>query len=168
MDFQHFSGSTRRFEIFAAVVTQTKVQSLTDCGLLDNVGVPFELIANCGSNEIGPVGVKALLHHEIDLTEVNVTEIDRDLLAVSGFWAKLMHIRNHALHPGTICLDGIWMVRTLCARATNRTRHLTTARPALRVYELTAKRILEAAKWRVQFRAGRHVSIGSDSDIEAP
>jgi hypothetical protein len=113
MDFQHFSGSTRRFEIFAIVVTQTKIQPLTDCGLPDNVGVPFELIANCGSNEIGPVRVETLLHHEIDLPEVNMTEIDCDLLAVSRFWAELMHIRNHACHPCTIHMAGIWMVRTL-------------------------------------------------------
>jgi hypothetical protein len=78
--------------------------------------VPFELIANCGSNEIGPVRVETLLHHQIDLPEVNVTEIDRDLLAVSRFGAKLMHIRNHAFHPATISWDGIWMVMALCAR----------------------------------------------------
>jgi hypothetical protein len=64
--------------------------------------VPFELIANCGSNEIGPVRVETLLHHEVDLPEVNVTEIDRDLLAVSGFWPELMYIRSHAFHPVTI------------------------------------------------------------------
>jgi len=147
MDFQHFSRSTRRFEIFATVVTQTKIQPLADCGLPDNVGMPFELMANCGSNEISPVRVKALLHHEIDLAEVNVTEIDRHLLAVSRFRAELMDIRTHALHPCTICRDGIWM-------ATHFMQGPTTgrggARPALRVYELIAKRILEAAKWRVR------------------
>jgi predicted lipid-binding transport protein (Tim44 family) len=52
MDLQHLSGSTRRFEIFAAVVPQTEVQTLADRRLLDHVGVAFELIADCGSNEI--------------------------------------------------------------------------------------------------------------------
>jgi hypothetical protein len=116
VDFQHLSGSTRRFEIFATVVTQTKIQPIADCGLPDNVGVPFELIANCGSNEIGPVRVETLLHHEVDLPEVNVTEIDRDLLAVSRFWAELMHNRSHVYHPNAIYLDGRWMVATHCAR----------------------------------------------------
>src|ERR1700751_996431 len=116
MDFQHFSGSTRRFEIFATVVTQTKIQPLADCGGFDDVGVPFELIANCGSNEIGPVRVETLLHHEVDLTEVNVTEIDRDLLAVGSFWAELMHNRSHVHRPNAIYMDGTWMVATHCAR----------------------------------------------------
>src|ERR1700756_2695889 len=131
MDFQHFSGSARRFEIFATVVTQTKIQPLADCGVLDNVGVPLELIAYCGSNEIGPVRVETLLHHEVDLTEVNVTEIDRDLLAVSRFWAELMHIRSHVDHPFAIYLDGIWMVQALCARGDDRGECVRVGPPCL-------------------------------------
>ena len=46
MDMQHFAGSTRRFEIFAAVLPQTEVQTLADRGLPDHVGVAFELIAD--------------------------------------------------------------------------------------------------------------------------
>ena len=38
--------------------------------MLDHVGMPFELIANGGANEIRPVGVKALLDHEVDLAEI--------------------------------------------------------------------------------------------------
>jgi hypothetical protein len=52
---QHLSNYTRRLEIFAIVVPQTKVQFFSDRGLLDHVGVAFELVAYCGSNEIGPV-----------------------------------------------------------------------------------------------------------------
>ncbi len=59
--------------------------------MLDHVGMPFELIADGGANEIRSVGVEALLDHEIDLAEVHVAEIDRDLLAVGGFWAELMY-----------------------------------------------------------------------------
>ena len=55
MDLQHFSGSTRRFKIVAAVVPQTQVETLADRGLPDHVGMAFELIADCGSNEIGPI-----------------------------------------------------------------------------------------------------------------
>jgi hypothetical protein len=38
--------------------------------------VPFELVADCGSNEIGPVRVEALLNHQIDVAQVDVAEID--------------------------------------------------------------------------------------------
>ena len=105
MDLQHFSGSTRHFEIFAAVVPQTEVQTLANRGMPDHVGVAFELIADCGSNEIGPVRVETLLHHEVDLPEVDVTEIDRDLLAV-GLWAELMYLG----HNIAIRYPSVWMV----------------------------------------------------------
>jgi hypothetical protein len=71
----------------------------------DHVGVAFELIADCGSNEIGPVRVETLLHHEVDLPEVDVTEIDRDLLAV-GLWAELMYLG----HNIAIRYPSVWMV----------------------------------------------------------
>ena len=45
------SPAARCFEIFAAVVPQTKVQTIPNRGLLDHVGVAFELVTYCGSNE---------------------------------------------------------------------------------------------------------------------
>ena len=107
MDLQHLSGSTRRFEIFTAVVPQTEVQTLADRRLLDHVGVAFELIADCGSNEIGPVRVETLLHHEVDLPEVDVAEVDRDLLAVTGLCAELLYDLGHAI---AIPVPSNWMV----------------------------------------------------------
>src|SRR6202020_2681762 len=98
MNLEHLSGSTRGFEIFAAVVPQTEVETLADRRLPDHVGVAFELIADCGSNEVGPVRVKALLNHKVDLPEIDVAEIDRDLLAVTGLWAELVHILCHGRH----------------------------------------------------------------------
>jgi hypothetical protein len=64
LDVQHLSSCTHRFEVFSAVVPQTKVQTLSDRGLLDHVSMAFELVTDCGSNEIGPVRVKALLNHQ--------------------------------------------------------------------------------------------------------
>jgi hypothetical protein len=54
LDVQHLSGCTHRFEVFSAVVPQTKVQTLSDRGLLEHVSMAFELVADCGPNEIGP------------------------------------------------------------------------------------------------------------------
>jgi hypothetical protein len=67
--------------------------------MLDHVGMPFELIANGGANEVGSIGVEALLDHKVDLAEVNVAEIDRNLFAVWGFWAELMYILSHFTIP---------------------------------------------------------------------
>ena len=97
MDFQHFSGSTRSFEIFATVMPQSEVQTLPDCRPLHHVGVAFELTADCRPNEIGPVRIETFLHHEVDLPEVDIAEIDRDLLAVGGLWAELMYLERIAI-----------------------------------------------------------------------
>src|SRR6185437_3372792 len=73
----------------------------------------FELVSNCRSNEISPVGVKTVLHHEVDVAENDVAEIDRDLFALTRLRSQLMHIVGHAYHPQNICVDGIWMAGAL-------------------------------------------------------
>src|SRR5712671_3835091 len=107
MHVQHLSSYTRRLEVLAVVVPQTQVQIFSHRGLLDHVGVAFELVTYCGSNEIGPVRVKALLYHQIDMTEIDVAEVDRDLLCVTGLCPQLVYIFRH---PITIHMPSIWMV----------------------------------------------------------
>src|SRR5204863_3118970 len=55
LDVQHVSGGAHRFEVFPAVVPQTEIQTPAGRGLPDRVGVALELVADGGSNEIGPV-----------------------------------------------------------------------------------------------------------------
>src|SRR6266481_2766790 len=50
IDVQHLTGSPRRFEILAAVVPQTEVQTFSGRGLFDYVCMTFELVADCRSN----------------------------------------------------------------------------------------------------------------------
>ena len=107
MDVQRLSSYTRRLEVFAVVVPQTKLQIFSDRRLLDHVGVAFELVTYCGSNEIGPVRVKALLYHQIDVTKIDVAEVDRDLLCVTGLCPQLIYILRH---PITIHTPSEWMV----------------------------------------------------------
>lgn len=83
MDVQHLSSGTRRLEIFEAVVPQTEVQTIPNRGLLDDVDMAFELVTYCGSNEIGPVRVEAVLHHQIDVAKIDEAEVDSDLLRVA-------------------------------------------------------------------------------------
>ena len=51
--------------------------------MLDDVGMPFELVADRRPDEIGAVRIKPLLHHEIDVAEIHEAEVDRDF-SVSG------------------------------------------------------------------------------------
>ena len=67
-----------------AIVPQTEIQALSGRGLFDDLGMAFELVADCGSNEVGSVRIKALLKHQIDMAEVDEPEIDRDLFTVTG------------------------------------------------------------------------------------
>jgi hypothetical protein len=75
---------------------QTEIETFSDRKLLDRVGVAFELVTNGGANEIGPVRVKALLHHQIDMPKVDIADIDRDFLAVAGLRSQLVDLLSHA------------------------------------------------------------------------
>jgi hypothetical protein len=65
---------------------QTEVQTISGRGLLNDVGVPFDLVTDCSSNEIGPVRVKTLMNHQIDMTKIDVAQVYRDFLALPGLW----------------------------------------------------------------------------------
>jgi hypothetical protein len=66
----------------------------------------FELVSNRGADEIGPVRVKAVPDHQIDMAKIDVAEIDRDLFGIARLWPKLMHILCHLFHPYDIHTDG--------------------------------------------------------------
>src|SRR5271170_918972 len=68
----------------------------------------FELVSNCRANEISPVGVKTVLHHQVDVAKIDVAEIDRDLFIVTRFRPQLMYIFRHCL-PSTIHPYGWYM-----------------------------------------------------------
>ncbi len=53
-------------------MTQAQVEGVTRHRLLDDVGVPLELIANGGADEVGPVGVEPFADHQIDLSQIDV------------------------------------------------------------------------------------------------
>ena len=119
----------------------------------------FELVSNCRSNEICPVGVEAVLHHQVDVAEVDVAEIDRDLFGVTRLGSQLMHIFCHVYHPLNICIDGTMDGERPPSRgtfATNAHRSQPTGYAA--VARLT-RRVSGAALWFVRLRRGAGVEI---------
>ena len=78
VDVQHLAGVPRRFEIRTGVVPKTKVKAFAGRGLLDHVGVTFELIADRRSDEIGAIRVESVLYHQVDVAQVDIAEIDGD------------------------------------------------------------------------------------------
>src|SRR4051794_3379989 len=45
--------------------------------------MPLDLVADGGADEVGAVGAEALLHQKVDMAEIDVAEVDRDLLGVA-------------------------------------------------------------------------------------
>src|ERR1700722_2390256 len=107
VDVQHLARATRRFEIFAAENPQTELEALANRGLLDDVRMTFELVSDGRPDEIGPVRIEPLLHHQIDLTEVDIAEVDRDFLGVGGFRAQLAYVVSHEKCPFSSLLPSV-------------------------------------------------------------
>src|SRR5690606_17990257 len=99
MDVEHLAGCTRRLEIIAAVVSQAEVEALVGYRPPHRVRMPLELVADCRADKVGPVRVEPLLHHQVDLAEVDVTEVDRDLLGIAGLRSQLMYVPCHRSFP---------------------------------------------------------------------
>src|SRR5690349_5342183 len=109
VDVQHLTGAPHRFEILAAEAPQAEIQTFSGRGLLDDIGVTFELVADCGSNEIGAVRVEPFADHQVDVTEIDIAEIDRDFFAVGGLWPELANIAGHDVLPSYFHLFGWYM-----------------------------------------------------------
>src|SRR3954465_5461396 len=110
-DIKHLPRVPRRFEVFSAEVAEAKIHALARHGLPDPAGMPFDLIADRGSYEVGAVGVEPLLHQQIDMAEVDIAEIDRDLLAVRRLRPDFSYVTSH-LNP--IPASSHWMVGSAC------------------------------------------------------
>src|SRR5829696_2286726 len=70
---QRLAGLAHRLQVTASVVLQAEHQLLARHRLLDRLGVCIQLVADCRADEVGTVLVEALLHQQIDLSEVHQT-----------------------------------------------------------------------------------------------
>ena len=99
LDVKRLAARLRGFQVLPAVVTQTKFELVSSNGLLDGVVVSIELVSDRGPDEVGAVGIKPLPHQKVDVAEVDIAEIDRDLLAISRFRPQLLYFAGHFYHP---------------------------------------------------------------------
>src|SRR5580704_12500268 len=96
----HLPGVADLFQIAAGVVTAAESKRAPGHSLVERLTPGGELGANGGADEVRSVGVEAFLDQEIDLSEVDESQVDGDffgLLTLTG-----IH-RNHLL---TIWMDG--------------------------------------------------------------
>lgn len=67
----------------------------------------IELVPDCRSDEIRSVRVEPLLHHQLDVTEVDVAKVERDFLGIRPFGAQFCYVSGHLK---TIYFPSIGMV----------------------------------------------------------
>src|SRR5271170_183342 len=77
-------------------------------GLLDRFVMAAELVANRCPDKVRTIGIEPLLHEEVDVTKVDVAEVNGDLLTIAWLRSELAYVVSHPFHPYTIYADGIW------------------------------------------------------------
>src|SRR5215208_6040939 len=108
IDVQHLAGALHRFEIVAAVVSQSEVQTFPGRRLPYDVGMTFELIPDRRTDEIGTVRVEPFLNHQIDVTKIDKAKIDRDFFCFGRLGSKFPYIA-HRKAPSNNHLVGRYM-----------------------------------------------------------
>src|SRR4029077_18585759 len=69
-------------------------------------------VADRGPNEVGAVGIEAFLHQQIDVAEVDVTKVDRDLFRLARSIAEPMNFAGHYVlnHLSGWHIDGLTQI----------------------------------------------------------
>jgi hypothetical protein len=94
------------FQVLAGVTSEPELKLVAGHGLLDRIVMSIKLVANGRSDKIGTIRVEPFLYEEIDMTKVNITEVDRYLLAIACLRAKFVDIVGRLYHLHTIHTDG--------------------------------------------------------------
>lgn len=106
-NLQHFPRGLDGKQVFGGVMLNAKDERLAADRLAHGVAMRGQLIANGRSYQVCAVRIKPFLDQKINLAQVDITEIDRDLFVGrlgngSERWCARRH--EHILGPST------WMV----------------------------------------------------------
>src|SRR5271170_855473 len=77
-------------------------------GLLDRFVMAVKLVTNRCPDKVRTIGIEPFLHEEVDVTKVDVAEVNGDLLTFARLRSEVAHVVSHLFHPCAICRDGIW------------------------------------------------------------
>jgi hypothetical protein len=95
LDVKCLTCGCNGFQVFAAVTSEPELEAMAGHGLLDRVDMTIELIANGRPDEVGAICIEPLVNEKVDVTKVDIAEIDGDLLAVARLGPQLAHIVGH-------------------------------------------------------------------------
>ena len=104
LDAQLFTGGLHGLQIRPRVMPQAELERVPHDGLPDLLAMGRKLVADRRADEVGSVGVEAFLDQQIDMTEVDIAEIDGDLFGLTRFVAQSNNLSGHHLPPS------IWMI----------------------------------------------------------
>jgi hypothetical protein len=82
--------------------------------LLDSIHVSGELVADRRPDEVGAIGVEALVHQLIDMAKVDESDVDCDFLSLARLVSQSMEFSDHG--PSFSHQDGWvygWLTRRL-------------------------------------------------------
>ena len=79
LDVKLFTGGLDGLQIRARIVPETKLQRMPHDRFPDLLAMSRKLVADRRTDEVRAVGIKAFLHQQIDVAEIDVTEVDCDL-----------------------------------------------------------------------------------------
>src|SRR5215831_15114189 len=104
LDVKLFTRGFDSLEIRARIVPETKLQRMPHDRFPDLLAMGRKLVADGRANEVRAVEIKAFLHQQIDMAEVNVTQVNGDLFGFARSIAEPLNFSCHVHSPSD------WMV----------------------------------------------------------
>ena len=99
MDVELLARGLRRLQVAAGEMADAQIESIADPRALCRFGVPLDLVADRGPNEVAAIAVEPLANEQVDIAKVDKAEVDGDFLTIR-LGAKHMHIVAHIIsHP---------------------------------------------------------------------
>src|SRR5271166_4308160 len=109
LDVEAAAPRLHRLQLFAADASEAEFEGVPHDRLLDRVRVGGELVADRRADEVGAIGIESFAHQEIDMSEVDEAEVDRDLLAIALSLSQSVNFSRHcrrSYHPIRWYVDG--------------------------------------------------------------
>jgi hypothetical protein len=98
VDLKFLSSRAHCLKVFSRVALQPKRRGFTSHCLLDHFGMGRKLVADRRADEVGAIGIKALLHQEVDLAKIDHAQII--VILVSPAFGR--NLRTLIKHPYAI------------------------------------------------------------------
>src|SRR5271170_5426400 len=92
LDMERCPGIASRLKVLHRVVRQPELELPARHRLTDCVVLPFELVSNGRADEVSTISVEAVADHEIDASEIDEAEVDRNFLAVGSLRSQLVNV----------------------------------------------------------------------------